>query len=318
MLEFLQDNVILILSVLGVALSFLGSFIALVAKKKPIVFLAVIAVAGFAVSVGYQLYNHNLAQMDKVAKLARENIIDEINLTVNKTSITVDAIAEKLLSTKVGDVGTQLVSVQSDERVHFEESSAFAKGSAEMWRQYANWLDSLSATKVAPSLRLRLNAGHHYDGGLLLAYLLTSQATFDQVSVVVGNQGWQETNPEDVFFQAFNNDTNHIETLLVYQGDSEIPVAFASAREFIQELMIYYRLDPQSAAIELLNDRSPNTLDKLVEAFPSLKKDIYNTAQPSELVKSMIEQQQAIAISAQDKKIYVVRLEKMVQLAARE
>ena len=49
---FIQENLLLILLIVGAILSFLGSFIALVADKKPVSVLAVLLVVGAALLAG--------------------------------------------------------------------------------------------------------------------------------------------------------------------------------------------------------------------------------------------------------------------------
>lgn len=326
--DFIQENLLLILLVVGAILSFLGSFIALVADKKPVSVLAVLMVVGFIVGISQQLYSHSQkkeaarsaaarAQIEAAAQQARDNVISEINLTVQKTGITVDAIADKLLDAKLSDLGTELVSIQSSGQANFEESMAFAKGAPSMWPDFFEWLQSLTSTSIAPSLSLRINMGHHYDGGLLLAYLLTGPDTGDDIFQIVQEYDrWHSFSAEEIFLQNFAKNSHHLQMVLIYSGDAPIPVAFAPAREFSQELMVYHRLGQHQQLDDLFNTTSPQTLDNLLAAFPSLQTDVFATTQPAELVRKMIDNELRDAVSAEAGTTYLIRLEKMIQLAA--
>ncbi len=115
--------------------------------------------------------------MAEVAQKARDNVIDEINLTVQKTKVTVDSIAKQLHKITLQKVATELVGFRTNSNMKFEKTPAFEKGSADMWEEFTTWLTSLDRTMVLPSLSLTLNTVHQYKSGLLLAYLLSSEAT---------------------------------------------------------------------------------------------------------------------------------------------
>ena len=325
---FIQENLLLVLLVVGAILSFLGSFIALVSDKKPVSILAVIMVVGFIVGIAQQLYSHSQKreaarraeakeQIDEAARQARDNIIKEINLTVRKTEVTVDAIAEKLLDANLGDLGMELVSIESIGPTSFVESEAFAKGAPSMWPDFFDWLKSLEAMPIAPSLSLRINKGYHYDGGLLLAYLLTGPATGDDIYPIVEDYDrWHDFPGEEIFLKTYAPNRHHLQMVLIYSGDSTIPVAFTPAREFSQQLMVYHRLGQHEMLDDLFNTNSPETLDKLLAAFPSLQTDVFATTRPAELVTKMIDNELADAVSAEPGSTYLVKLEKMIQLAA--
>lgn len=324
---FIQQNLLLILYIAGAIVGFLGSFIALVADKKPISVLAVLAVVGFIVGISHQLYSHNqqkekeraataTAQIEAAAQRARDNVIEQINFEVHKTGVTVDAIADKLLNANVEDFGTRVVTVQSSGSVDFQESEAFAKGAPYMWPQFADWLQSLTDSDIAPSLSFRIRAGHHYDAGLLLAYLLTGPETRQDLAPIVDSFEWHDFAAPELFLRNFVQATQHLQMVLVYTGQSDIPVAFAPAREFAQELMIYHSLGQHGRVNDMLNATGDGAFDVLLAAFPSLNTNVFDTTQASELVRQMIDRELGVAISAETGKTYLVRLEKMIQLAA--
>jgi hypothetical protein len=328
MFQFISDNVLLVLTIFGALVSFLASFVGLISKKKPILILAILAVLGFTVGIAYQIYNYNQnqekerrdaakEQIDKAAQRARDNVIKEINLTVQQTKITVDSIAKQLNKTTLQEVATELVSIRSSGNINFEETAAFAKGSPEMWRSYAGWLTSLGRAMVSPSLSLTLNANHHYDSGLLLVYLLTCEATRDSLKdVLQQHNAWHNFPAEEIYLKAFAPHTAHLHWVLFSDVTTQLPVAYADAQIFTQELMVYHRLKRYDKINELLNARGPNTIAELKKWFPSIQTAVFETKSPAELVKLMIDQQLAVSVTSADKKTYVAKLVRMIQLAA--
>lgn len=330
MFQFVSDNVLMVLTILGAVVSFLASFIGLISKKKPILILSILAVLGFTVGISYQVYNYNQKQEDErrkaakeqiteAAQRARDNVVNEINLTVQQTKITVDSIAQQLNKTTLQEVATELVSISSSGNTYFEETAAFAKGSPEMWHNYAGWLASLRGHMVAPSLSLTVNANYHYDSGLLLAYLLTSEATRGRLKDVVSqHSAWHNFPAEEIYLEAFAPNMAHLQWVLFYDVPRQLPVAYAEAQNFTQELMVYHRLKQHNKIDELLNAGRPNTIAELRKSFPSIQTAVFATKSPAELVKLMIDQQLALSVTSADKKTYVAKLVRMIQLAAKK
>ena len=330
MFQFVSDNILLVLTIFGAVVSFLASFLGLISKKKPIMIIAILAVLCFTVGIAYQIYDYNQKQEDErrktakeqiveAAQRARDNVVDEINLTVQQTKITVDSIAKQLNKTTLQEVATELVSIRTSGNINFEETAAFEKGSPEMWRTYAGWLTSLGRTMVAPSLSLTVNANHHYDSGLLLAYLLTGEATRDSLKdVVKQHSAWHNFPAEEIYLKAFASHTAHLHWVLFSDVTTQLPVAYADAQIFTQELMVYHRLKQHDKINELLNARGPNTIAELQRSFQSIQTAVFETKSPAELVKLMIDQQLAVSVTSADKKSYVAKLVRMIQLAAKK
>jgi len=329
MLLFIKANLLLVLTVVGAALSFLASFIGLVAQKKPVLILSVLAVLGFVVGITFQLSNFAQvqekarraeaeAQIKEAAQRARDGVIQEIKINVEATRVTVEAIAQRLQTASLQEVGIPLVSIKTGGSVDFEETMAFAKGSPEMWTQFADWLATVPQAKAAPCLFLVLNAGHHYDGGLLLAYLLTSQATRgDLLSVVRNYQAWHSFAAEPLFLKNFTPQTGHLGYVLFYDGPTQKLVAFAETEAFAQQLMVLHRLGQHPMIERVLNDRHADPAVELRRVFPSVQTAVFATERPDELVRAMIEQQLPLAVAAAGPRPYVARLARMIQLAAR-
>jgi len=328
--QFISDNILLVLTIIGAVVSFLASFIALISKKKPILILAVFAVLGFAVSIAYQISSYNQKQeiarrnaakeqINAAARRARDNVINEINLTVQHTKITVDSIAKQLNKIPLIEVATELISIRTSNTVNFEETLAFAKGSPEMWNKYAMWLASLARSQVAPSLSLTVHANNHYDSGLLLAYLLTSETTYDSLRGVVRQySAWHNFLAEKIYLKVFVPHSTHIQWILFYDRTNTLPVAFADAKIFTQELMTYHRLKMHNKINNALNARRSNSIAVLQKLFPSIQTNVFKAKNPAELVKLMIDHQLDVAVTFSANKNYVAKLARMIQLAAQK
>ncbi len=139
----------------------------------------------------------------------------------------------------------------------------------------------------------------------------------DSLKIVVKTRSkWRDFAAERIYLKAFSPQTAHLHWILFYDETTQLPVAYADAQMFTQELMIYHRLKQHDNVNELLNNRGPDTIAKLQKAFPSIQTVIFDTKSPSELVKLMIDQQLAVAVTSSDNKPYVVKLARMIQLAA--
>lgn len=328
MMNFIQGHLLLVLTIVAAVISFLASLIGIVFKKKPVVILATLAILGFAVGITYQLYAYNEKQetarrsaaekqIQEAAQRARDNVIKEINLNVIETKITVAAIADRLKTSTLREIGTELVTIRSSSTGHFEETAAFAKGSDVMWAIYADWLGSVRQSDVAPSLSLTLNGGHQYNSGLLLAYLLTSDGTRGDLSRVINDhESWYTFAAEKIYLKNFKPKTGHLGWVLFYDGSGDNLVAFADAQAFTQELMVYHRLGQHHRIENLLNTRLAKPAEALQQVFSSVRTAVFATRSPADLVRVMIEEQLAVSVATGEKQPYVARLERMIQLAA--
>lgn len=328
MIEFIQENILLVLSIIGLVLGFLASISEFVAKHKPVRFLAVITVLGLVVAVAYQIYDFNQEQenaqqiavekqFERTMQQARDDIIAKIDLNVSATKITVETIAERLKTTDLSDVATEMVTVLTSGGAHFEETAAFAKGSPEMWFVFADWLESMSSMEEAPSLSITFNAHHHYDAGLLLAYLLTTQATAEYLEEVVSNHSkWKTFSAEQPYLVNLNVSSGQVLWVLFYDHSNQNLIGFAEAQAFTRELMVYHRLGKHKEIEDILNKQHEKPIAALQEKFSSIQTAVFKTRIPSDLVQAMIKQQLAVSVAAAGPKPYVVRLERMIQLAA--
>jgi hypothetical protein len=328
MIDFIQQHTLLVLSIIGLVLGFLASISEFVAKRKPVLFVVVIAILTLVVAVAYQIYDFNQKQeearqqaaekqLEQTMQQTRDDIIKKIDLNVSATKITIETIAQRLKSTELNDVATRMVTVMTSGAGDFEETMAFAKGSAEMWFIYADWLESLGGKEVAPSLSITFNAHHHYNAGLLLAYLLTSTATrADLEAVVTHGSQWKSFNAEQLYLVNLNQASAQLQWVLFYDQSAQNLVGFADAQDFIRELMTYHSLGKHEEIEDILNHPSEMPIAALQNKFSSIQTAVFKTESPSNLVGAMINQQLAVSVAAAGPRPYVVHLERMIKLAA--
>jgi len=159
-----------------------------------------------------------------------------------------------------------------------------------MWQHFADWLATVPRANAAACLTVTLNAGHHYDGGLLLAYLLTSAATRSELTPIIRNhQMWHSFEAEPLFLKNFQAQIGHLSYVLFYEGSAQKLVAFAEAEAFAQQLMVLHRLGRHAQIDGVFNNRQANVVAGLRGVFPSVQNGVFATGRPDELVRSMIE-----------------------------
>lgn len=315
---FLSEHLLLVLTIVGAAASFLATLLGLVSEKRPVMILALLACVGFVVGIAYQLEvarrNEAGAQIKAAAEAAQAKTLQAIDRRVTETQVTVEAIADRLKARSWAEVGSELVTIQASGVGQFDETMVFAKGPPDEWRRFAGWLEQVSRREVTASLSLTLRPGTHYDSGLLLAYLLTSPATQEGLKDVIGQRSaWRTFPAEQAFVDCFSGKTPHLKAVLLYQGGSQVPAAYADARAFSQQLVTYHRLGRHAQVDAALN----GDLRELQGLFPMLKTSVFPARDPAQLARSMIEQQLPVAVTTVGSKPYIARLERMVQLATK-
>lgn len=341
--DFVNETFFMLLTLFAAAMTFGVSLLRIVAKNKSVRFLVVGASLAFVALTIVQLATFfdaqekaREAQAEKhikdAARKALEKIIKETNLTAKRTEVTatetlstttktlliVDTLEKRLGRMSIEEVTTGLVSVQSSGISHFEDAYVFAKGNVEVWEKYAGWLDQISGTDAAPSLSLTLNRSYEYSPGVLLIYLLTSDATRARLENVLHQGTWDSFDAESVYLENIPFVGSRLRWVLFYDKEPSNLVAFAEADEFTRELMTYRRANRNDQVRNVLNDEheAPTTL--LQKQFPSVRTNIFRTDDPAKVVRGMIEEKIAVSVASFHKKAYVAHLQRMIEIAARD
>jgi hypothetical protein len=196
-------------------------------------------------------------------------------------------------------------------------TNELSKWAVQHWPVYADWLSTTQGEDVAASLSLTLSAHHQYDAGLLLAYLLTSEATREELEGIVPDyQAWHSFVAEPLYLTNFSSGVGRIRWVLFYDKTEQGLIGFANAQVFAQELMVYHRLGLHEQVDSMLNQPNSDKLAALKQMFPSIKTAIFATESPSELVRDMIDGQLVVSVAHSEERDYVARLERMIKLAA--
>ncbi len=324
-MDFLQENLLLVLGIAGTVLTLIGSIIGAVAKLRKTTLVLMVAVAICAIVTAQQVISYNEVkqqealndsrrQQQELLEESRGILIEKIKENVIQTRITVEGIAAKLETTPLAKVGTALVSVDDDPRREgVGRVLAFGKGSAGMWRVYADWVDE--AAKLPNTwacLSVTINAGHHYVTGMLLAYLYTSDATRKVIKRVINSNRWRDF-PDAAFIDKYGLATQGVRCLLVYEGDKRHLVGFADAGQFASELMAYQQRGLSQMVEKTLN--RPTDIGQLQQRFPSVSTNVLPSAETKPLVQRMIEEQMAEAAVLKERRPYLLQLEKIIKLA---
>lgn len=317
MVEFISNNFLLVLTIVGAVISFLVSFIGLVSKRQPVFILAGLVIIGCVTAITYQIASYNSVLAEKLAQQTRDVIIDKIDKTVQATKLTVDKIADELDEKTLQETTVEVFNIKAAGSVSLHDTAVFAKQSASKWIGYSDALSDVDHKKVDPSLALTINSGRMYHSGLLLVYILTSPSTKNSLrNIAIDYQQWTQFKAEKIYLSAFARQNTHIQWILFYDGVTKKPIAYAAAREFAQELMVYHRLKQHQAVNEVLNRAGTDAIEKIQKFFPSVKTPVFHEKSPAALVKIMIERQLSVCMTSDQDKTYVARLVRMIQLAA--
>jgi len=144
-MDFIQENMLLVLGIVGTFLTLVGSIIGAVAKLQKTSLVLMLAVAICATVTAQQVIsynetkqqealNENRLQQRTLLEESRGILIENIKKNVIQTRITVEGIAAKLEGAPLASIGTTLVLVDDDPtREDIGRVLAFGKGSASMW-----------------------------------------------------------------------------------------------------------------------------------------------------------------------------------------
>ena len=321
-LDFLTGNPILLLSLLGAAVALAASLTSTVAKKPPVRVMAILTVLGFLVVVAQQLISAALdaqsAAAQKIANEAREQIIQAIHDTVDRTEGVVTSINDRLIGQDLSSLGDKLISVAASEEGGGADVRARSKESAGAWFEYASWVnENRDSSDARLCLNLELDAGRNYRLNMILGYLLAGPGTEEQLSSYFMKGTWNAI-PSEGFVDDALLDWPGVDCVLVYEGtvtDGNL-IAYAPARDFALELLLQQRLGRGDDVEQLLNRRAPPSTAELGRAFASLRTSILRSDDVNTLVETMIREQWPEVVSSSAKGQFLLALEQVVRTAA--
>ncbi len=325
-MAFIQENILLVLGITGTVLTLVGSIIGAIAKLQKTSFILMVAVAACAIVTAQQIIAYNETQQQEALEDSRRQqqqlleesrgiLIENIKKNVIQTRITVEGIAAKLESAPLDKLGMALVSVDDDpSREGLGRMLAYGKGSAGMWKGYADWVGEVANLPDRRAcLSVTINAGHHYVTGMLLAYLYTSDVTRKTIKKVISRNGWRGF-PDAGFIEKYGLATQGVQCLLVYDENRDHLIGFANASQFANELMAYQQRGLSDLAQATLNKRRTD-VGQLQQRFPSISTSVLPSVETKQLVQRMLKKQTAEAVVLKDRQPYLLQLEKIIKLA---
>jgi hypothetical protein len=317
-MAFVSSNIVLILGILGAAITLVASLTKTVQQKPSIRVAVVLLVLGFITLVAQQLIKAELdaqgAEQRALAEQNREAILAAISSNVQHTASVVDDISQRLATASLDDVGVPLIAVDNAARGG-EPFLAYGKGPASAWEEYTRFLAE-SRDRGKTFLTFDVNASNHYVVGLTLAYLLAAPETAAELRPVVarGADGpWLRTMP---LVDRSLLEWKGVDYVLFRDGRSRQVLAYASARDFANELVQHERLGNTQRVEAALNAPQADVVRTLTELFPSMRSSVItNTADVGAVVKTMIDRQWSQSLVHGAAGQFIVALESVVRLA---
>ncbi|HEX7235319.1 MAG TPA: hypothetical protein VF405_00070 [Gammaproteobacteria bacterium] len=318
-MAFVSSNIVLILGILGAAITLVASLTKTVQQKPSIRVAVVLLVLGFVTLVAQQLMKAELdaqgAEQRALAEQNREAILAAISSNVQHTASVVDDISQRLATASLDDVGVPLIAVDNAARGG-EPFLSYGKGPASAWEEYTRFLAASRNSRGKTFLTFDVNASNHYVVGLTLAYLLAAPETAAELRPVVarGADGpWLKTMP---LVDRSLLDWKGVDYVLFRDGRSRQVLAYASARDFANELVQHERLGNTPRVEAALNAPQADVVKALAELFPSMRSSVItNTADVGAVVKTMIDRQWSQSLVHGPAGQFIVALESVVRLA---
>ena len=317
MYDFIIENPFLILGIVGGLVAFLLTLTKTVMESQKKKFILILSIIGFVILVIQQLIEYNNARNKAIVEEYQKKIIEEIRFRVHQTQISVEAISTRIEDVSFDVLGTEMITVNRElGESEFEEAMAFAKGSPDMWEKYANWLSFSKGKNINTSISLTLNAGNHYNLGLLIAYILTSDKTKNDIISVIDNHNLWDDFPTIEFINKYGLNEIDLKWILFFDQSPYNLVAYADVNSFVKELIIYQKSGRAEIIERLLNQSTRELFDKLTHEFHSIKTIVLHDSDPYKIVSTMINNQISQVAVVKDNKNYIVYLENVIKLAA--
>ncbi len=323
-MEFLADNPVLVLSLVGAALALAASLTTTVSAKPPARLVAILTVLGFLVVVAQQLISAALdAQSEedqKVVEEARKEIMQAIQLTVNRTEGVVTSINDRLRGKDLSSLGDKLIDVAVGDDAGGESVDSLPKEAPDAWPSFAGWVnDNRGKENVQLCMSLELDAGRNYRPGMVLGWLLTGPSTVGDIRQHAENDTWDAIANADFVDNALLN-WEGVDCVLLYEGRAAGGnlIAYGTAESFALELLLLQRVGRGGDVEQLLNRRGPPSVAELKETFPSLRTSILESDDVNALVQAMISEQWPEIVSNSDQGQFLLALERVVRTAAQK
>lgn len=306
---FITNNLVFILAIASALITFLIFLVEKLVKKQKLKLLLIFAALGLLAFVGKEIIALQESKSKALLEQKKGEIVQEILDNTRVTLSLVETLSEELTGENPGKIGVELV--QSETK---RELDQFFKGSPELWRRYAQWLETFENRQdKAPCLSFKLNAGKFYNANLILAYLFTNKNTRNKIGEVI--MDWRGF-PDDQFINEFGPPRIDVKYVLFYDGESEKPVGYADANHFAYELWRYLAKGKRREVEDILNKPYSGYMADMKRYFESFRDHVAETKDALTAAEKMLaEELDELAVVHKDK-VYLVRLSKIVKLVS--
>jgi hypothetical protein len=309
---FLQENALLVLGLTGAVISFLIFLTEKIARKKNARIVVILAAMGFLILTGQQVIEHLKEKNRNLLNEARTNIVKDIRLKVTKTLTLVEQLSGKLKGQSPEKIGVEIV--QSEKPNNLLE---FGKGPPGEWHDYAGWLEASRGDDMKVTcLTMTISANRHYDIGLLLAYLLTNSETKRYIrQEVIEGLRW-ESFPDREFIDRFKVPNPDVDYVLFYHGDQKNLIAYADARLFASELMLYAQTGGKAIIESVFNRKYPESIKDMKKYFKSFQAHVAEGKDAYAVAEEMLNKRINEMAVRYDGKLFLVNLANIVKIVS--
>ncbi len=318
-INFPTNNILLVLAVIAVLLSFAASLYEKIAKQKKLRILVAFISAGAIITVGTlilnNLYEKNRSQISNELESKKQDMIDSIsanvskNLNLSQQSLTLlEHIKAKFAEVPLGRVAVKLTSPEMD------GLKVFDKAHPSQIPRFVNWLDRTRHDQT-PAIGFTVNANRTYRVGLTLGYLLANQTNFDLIMEKLNEpEGWNKF-PDNDTLKAIDEIQSDLKYVLFYDGSKSRLLGFADANLFARELLVLKKQGRMSDIEELLRVPGKASVSSMKAYFTSFSPRVLRGTSSYDVAQEMINEKFNDGVLLHDGTPWFVSLANMIKLA---
>lgn len=327
----LENNIVLLFTILGSVISLLGSMYEKVAKKKNVrlILLSMFVVFFLATAklVIDDIQKKNSAELKKQIETRRDMIAEEIRGNVHKglkiglegleisrkTINLLEELKPKLSGKSVSTIGVKLTGLGT------EEMHIFQKGNIYELKTFVSKVEGLTAEdrNALPAISLTLNADRHYIPGLIMAYTLANRANVDNIFNLLksGSESWSKF-PSSAFIKGYGPIELLVKYVIFYNRNQNQLLGFADASMFIKEMLLYNQMDMYARIEDILNVPGMATRETLSSFFKSFRSDVLTATDAYAAAEIMIDKNINETIAEYGNHYWLINLAKIVELVS--
>lgn len=323
MISFFEDNIVLILLILGAVVPFILSVYEKIAEKKKIRVMLILFSVGFVITLCLviisDMQQKNSAQISAELEAKKTEMITTIrknvkeDLELARQSVTLlENLQSKLSETAINEVAVELTTNNYD-NLHVFEKSIPSK-----IPEFVRWLDkTIRNHQKEPALSLTLNAGRHYVVGLILGYLLANKQNENLIMAELrgGPSAWEKF-PDQKNLGRFGEIRTNLRYVLFYNSRKNRLLGFADAAVFTRELLLYHFQGRASDIEKILNEPGKASVKTMRTYFTSFTPAVFEAANAYEAVKQMIEMKVGYGVALYQEKPWHISLANIIKLAS--